>query len=354
MSRSRSATSRPGGGSGGRRVTASPRRRGTKGVSRWRASTAGLHARIGPGVLLAAILLGGSGLVADEPPAPTGGARSHPAGGEPGSGPPRLPGRAGSTRRSTCSSASDALDEYRGLPYSPAQEGTRPTLAPRPSRSMEAQQQLQLDALDPAGLPPASWESVGPAPIPNGQTTTRSDPVSGRPPRSPFIPRTPTWSTWAPRRAACTAPSTAAPPGRPSSTPRSPWPSAPRHRTLESRHRLRGHRRAQPVRRQLLRRGPLSHRQRRRPPPTSRAPSTRAVTTGIAGTDGLHRPGHQQDPRPSHGPRHRLRGHVHGHRRPRGHGARRPGRRPAPGRARGSIARRTPPPARRASQKLRW
>ena len=74
---------------------------------------------------------------------------------------------------------SDATSEYRGLPYSPGKKGPANPRA-EAIKKMESQQQHRLQALTVGGLPPASWESLGPAPIPNGQTTTRSDPVSGR------------------------------------------------------------------------------------------------------------------------------------------------------------------------------
>src|SRR5262249_39547156 len=73
----------------------------------------------------------------------------------------------------------EQVNERRGLPYQP---GKKDPANPRVQaiRQMERQMQHQRDPLPPGGLPPANWESVGPAPIPNGQTTTRSDPVSGR------------------------------------------------------------------------------------------------------------------------------------------------------------------------------
>jgi subtilisin-like proprotein convertase family protein len=73
----------------------------------------------------------------------------------------------------------EQVEERRGLPYQP---GKKDPANPRLQaiRQMQRSMQLQRDALTPGGLPPANWESVGPAPIPNGQTTTRSDPVSGR------------------------------------------------------------------------------------------------------------------------------------------------------------------------------
>src|SRR5262249_55869307 len=68
----------------------------------------------------------------------------------------------------------EQVNERRGLPYQP---GKKDPANPRVQaiRQMERQMQHQRDALTPGGLPPANWESVGPAPIPNGQTTTRSD-----------------------------------------------------------------------------------------------------------------------------------------------------------------------------------
>jgi hypothetical protein len=73
----------------------------------------------------------------------------------------------------------EQVDELRGVPYRP---GKKEAANPRAEaiHQMERQLQRRRDELTPGGLPPASWESVGPAPIPNGQTTTRSDPVSGR------------------------------------------------------------------------------------------------------------------------------------------------------------------------------
>ena len=71
-----------------------------------------------------------------------------------------------------------ALSEYRGLPYDPDLRGTT---NPR-AAAIRSLQATQASRFQPAtgGLPPASWEPVGPEPIPNGQTTTRADPVSGR------------------------------------------------------------------------------------------------------------------------------------------------------------------------------
>ena len=76
---------------------------------------------------------------------------------------------------------SQATSEYRGLPFTPTRRGPA---NPRSAaiRSLEARQRRPraLQALPPGSLPPPSWEPVGPAPIPNGETTGREDPVSGR------------------------------------------------------------------------------------------------------------------------------------------------------------------------------
>ena len=213
-----------------------------------------------------------------------------------------------------------------------------PTPAPPPSRRWRRSSASKLDALTPLGLPPANWESVGPAPIPNGQTSTRSDPVSGRTTAITVDPidanvayvgtaqggvyRTldggATWTADLRHRAV-------------------PGHRGHRHRPLESQHRLRGHRRGEPVRRLLLRRGRLPHRQREdhgrphRPPQPERDLQWRSVVTtgaftGRAISEILV---HPTDPANV------FVATATGVAGPRGHGPRRPGRGPAAGRARG-------------------
>lgn len=64
----------------------------------------------------------------------------------------------------------DYLAERRGLPYG--------NLAAPREQALRAM--TQQEALRPQAATANQWEPVGPAPIPNGQTTNRSDPVSGR------------------------------------------------------------------------------------------------------------------------------------------------------------------------------
>ena len=64
----------------------------------------------------------------------------------------------------------DYLAERRGLPYGKLAEPREQAL-----RAM-----TQQEALRPQAATANQWEPVGPAPIPNGQTSNRTDPVSGR------------------------------------------------------------------------------------------------------------------------------------------------------------------------------
>ncbi len=68
---------------------------------------------------------------------------------------------------------SEYLAERRGLPYGSLVQPRTQAL------NVMARQEAQ-QAARPTAATANQWTPVGPAPIPNGQTTTRSDPVSGR------------------------------------------------------------------------------------------------------------------------------------------------------------------------------
>lgn len=61
-----------------------------------------------------------------------------------------------------------ATGRMRGVPYD----------LPYDARSLALEQMIQQEAVSPFG--PTTWQFVGPAPLPNGQTTSVATPVSGR------------------------------------------------------------------------------------------------------------------------------------------------------------------------------
>lgn len=63
---------------------------------------------------------------------------------------------------------SDAIARMRGVPYD----------LPYDARSLALNQMMQQEAFSPFGT--STWQFVGPAPLPNGQTTGTATPVSGR------------------------------------------------------------------------------------------------------------------------------------------------------------------------------
>ncbi len=94
---------------------------------------------------------------------------------------PDLPGflRGTIDLQSYLAARQDAIQELRGLPLPVSKAHPNPRA--EAIRTMEQQMALQFDrASQSGGLPPAGWTEIGPSPIPNGQTTTRTDPVSGR------------------------------------------------------------------------------------------------------------------------------------------------------------------------------
>ena len=70
------------------------------------------------------------------------------------------------------------VDERRGLPFPRSTE--HPSPRTDAIRQMERQEQILSRLREKAGLATLGWDSIGPAPIPNGQTTAIQAPVNGR------------------------------------------------------------------------------------------------------------------------------------------------------------------------------
>jgi subtilisin-like proprotein convertase family protein len=70
------------------------------------------------------------------------------------------------------------IDERRGLPFPRSRE--HPSPRTEAIRQMERQERILSEMREKAGLASLSWDSIGPAPIPNGQTTSIETPVNGR------------------------------------------------------------------------------------------------------------------------------------------------------------------------------